>query len=149
MERIRGTVSDLPSYGYRRVMRDHGLLLERRRKQPGITRRHDGRVAVETSNTRWCSDGFELRGDDGERLRVIFALDCCDREAISWVASLHGHTGNDVRDVMLEAVERRFGQMLPAAPIQWLSGIRSINKARPWAVSRAFLGCSSASLRVR
>jgi len=103
VDRIRGTVSDLPSYGYRRVwallrwqveqqinakrvyrvMRDHGLLLERRCKQPGVARRHDGRVAVETSNTRWCSDGFEFRCDDGDRLRITFALDCCDREAIS------------------------------------------------------------------
>lgn len=145
VDRIRGAVSDLPSYGYRRVwallrrqaeqqaqpavnakrvyrvMRDHGLLLERRRKQPGVARRHDGRVAVETSNTRWCSDGFEFRCDDGERLRITFALDCCDREAISWVASPHGYRGDDVRDVMLEAVERRFGQTLPPAPIQWLS----------------------------
>ncbi|GAB3465411.1 hypothetical protein GCM10027398_10650 [Azotobacter salinestris] len=121
VERIRGTVSDLPSYGYRRVMRDHRLLLERRCKKPGVARRHDGRVAVETSNTRWCSDGFEFRCDDGDRLRVTFALDCCDREAISWVASPHGYSGDDVRDVMLEAVERRFGQTLPPAPIQWLS----------------------------
>lgn len=70
-----------------RVMRDHDLLLERRRKQPGVARRHEGRVAVDTSNTRWCSDGFEFRCEDGEKLRVTFALDCCDREAISWVAS--------------------------------------------------------------
>lgn len=145
VEQIRTAITDLPSYGYRRVwallrrqaerqaqppvnakrvyrvMRDHGLLLERRRKQPGVIRRHDGRVAVATSNTRWCSDGFEFRCDDGDRLRVTFALDCCDREAISWVASPHGYSGDDVRDVMLEAVERRFGQELPPTPIQWLS----------------------------
>lgn len=54
-------------------MRDHGLLLKRRRKQPGVIRRHDGGVAVATSNTRWCSDGFEFRCDDGDRLRVTFA----------------------------------------------------------------------------
>ena len=145
VERIKAAIADLPSYGYRRVwallrrqaerqaqpavntkrvyrvMRDHGLLLERRRKQPGVARRYDGRVAVPTSNTRWCSDGFEFRCDDGDRLRVTFALDCCDREAISWVASPDGYSGDDVRDVMLEAVERRFGQELPATPIQWLS----------------------------
>ena len=99
VDRIRGT-ADLPSYGYRRVwallrrqaeqqaqpavnakrvyrvMRDHGLLLEWRCKQPGVACRHDGRVTVETSNTRWCSDGFEFRCDDGDRLRITFALDC-------------------------------------------------------------------------
>ncbi|WP_440466168.1 IS3 family transposase [Pseudomonas sp. YH-1] len=77
--------------------------------------------AGDTSNTRWCSDGFEFRCEDGEKLRVTFALDCCDREAISWVASPHGYSGDDVRDVMLEAIEQRFGSELPASPVQWLS----------------------------
>lgn len=141
VERIKASISGLPSYGYRRVwallrrqaepavnvkrvyrvMRDHDLLLEKRRKQPGVARRHEGRVAVGESNTRWCSDGFEFRCDDGAKLRVTFALDCCDREAISWVASPSGYSGDDVRDVMLEAVEKRFGQALPVTQIQWLS----------------------------
>jgi putative transposase len=60
-------------------MRDHDLLLERRRKQPGVARRHEGRVAEDTSNTRWRSDGFEFRCDDGDRLRKTFALECCER----------------------------------------------------------------------
>jgi putative transposase len=84
-----------------RVMRDHDLLLERRRKEPGVARRHEGRGAVDTSNTRWCSDGFEFRCEDGEKLRVTFAVDCCGREAISWVASPNGYSGDDVRDMML------------------------------------------------
>ena len=80
---IGALISDLPTYGYRRehtllrrrakasgraapnpkrvyrVMNQHGVLLQRigiRNKQ----RRHDGRVAVDTSNTRWCSDGLEI-----------------------------------------------------------------------------------------
>lgn len=145
VEQIKQAVGALPSYGYRRVwgllrrqyeqqaqppvnvkrvyrvMRDHDLLLERRRKQPGVARRHEGRVAVDTSNTRWCSDGFEFRCEDCEKLRVTFALDCCDREAISWVVSPNGYSGDDVRDVMLEAIEQRFGSELPASPVQWLS----------------------------
>ena len=145
VEQIKQAVGALPSYGYRRVwgllrrqheqqalppvnvkrvyrvMRGHALLLERRRKQPGVARRHEGRVAVDTSNTRWCSDGFEFRCEDGEKLRVTFALDCCDREAISWVASPNGYSGDDVRDVMLEAIEQRFGGERPASPVQWLS----------------------------
>ena len=60
------------------VMRRHGLLLERRPRQVSSTRRHDGKVAVDRSNVRWCSDGFEFRCDDGAPLRVVFALDCCD-----------------------------------------------------------------------
>ena len=89
------------------VMRNHDLLLEKRRKQPGVARRDEGLVAVGKSNTCWSSDGFEFRCDDGAKLRVTFALDCCDREAISWVASPSGYS-DDVRDVMLEAVEKRF-----------------------------------------
>jgi len=96
-------------------------LLERRRKQPGAARRHEGRAAVDTSNPRWCSDGFEFRCEDGEKLRVTFSLDCWDRESISWVDSPNGYSGDNVRDVMLEAVEQRFGSELPASPVQWLS----------------------------
>ena len=145
VEEIQAEVSELPSYGYRRVwgllrrrrekqsqapinvkrvyrvMRDHQLLLERRIKQPGVARRHEGRIAVATSDTRWCSDGFEFRCDDNAKLSVTFALDCCDREAIGWVASPTGYSGDDIRDLMLEAVETRFGEEPPATPVQWLS----------------------------
>ena len=38
-----------------------------------------------------------------------FTLDCCDREAISWVATTGGIEGSDIRDLMVESVERRFG----------------------------------------
>ena len=39
-------------------------------------------------NTRWCSDGLEIGCDNGERVRVAFALDCCDREAMILVRPL-------------------------------------------------------------
>ncbi|WP_090812064.1 IS3 family transposase [Paraburkholderia tuberum] len=146
LEEIRLTITDLPSYGYRRVwgmlrrqrenqsaapvnakrvyrvMRVHGLLLQRKALPPRPQRRHDGKVAVAKSNQRWCSDGFEFRCDNGEPLRVTFALDCCDREAMSWVATTGGHSGDVVRDVMLAAVEKRFGNV-PKAPaeIEWLT----------------------------
>ncbi|WP_155121948.1 IS3 family transposase [Burkholderia ubonensis] len=144
VEEIQAHVAHLPTYGYRRVwallrrsreqsgapcinvkrvyrvMREHQLLLRR----PGVRRdkrRHDGRVAVDRSNVRWCSDGFEFRCDDGTPLRVTFALDCCDREAISWAATTGGHSGDVVRDVMLAAVEQRFGTTQAAQPIEWLT----------------------------
>jgi putative transposase len=141
---IHEHVAGLPTYGYRRVwallrrshemagvpcvnakrvyrvMRDHQLLL-RRLGQRRDTRRHDGRIAVDQSNVRWCSDGFEFRCDDGSPLRVTFALDCHDREAISWAATTGGHSGDVVRDVMLAAVEQRFGTTQAGAPIEWLS----------------------------
>lgn len=71
-------------------MRDHNLLLERRIKRPGVPRRHEGRIAVETSYKRWCSDGFESRCEDGAKLSVTLALDCCDREAIGWAPGRPG-----------------------------------------------------------
>jgi putative transposase len=48
-----------------RVMRDHQLLLHRRGDKRVSNRRHDGRIAVDVINTRWCSDGFELGCDNG------------------------------------------------------------------------------------
>ncbi len=105
-----------------RVMRDHKPLLHRRGDKPVPSRRHDGRIAVDVSNTRWCSDGFELSCDNGERVRVAFALDCCDREAMSWVATTKGVDADLIDDLMMQAVERRFGANGKAAGnVEWLT----------------------------
>jgi len=57
------------------VMRDEGWLLFRQGQKPLDTRKHEGTIAVKESDTRWCSDGLELSCDNGERVRVAFALD--------------------------------------------------------------------------
>ncbi|GJE04225.1 IS3 family transposase IS1312 [Methylobacterium isbiliense] len=142
---IQALVADLPTYGYRhvhallrrqagrdgrpapnvkrvyRVIEVHGLLLQRH-AGGAETRRHKGKVAVDVRNTRWCSDGLEIAAENGERVRVAFALDCCNREAMSYVATTAGLTGEDVRDLMVAAVEHRFGPVnqLPS-PIEWLT----------------------------
>jgi putative transposase len=142
---IKEIIAAMPTYGYRRVhalirrrrahdnapavnvkrvyrvMKAHGLLLQRH-SGDGAERRHDGRVAVDHSDTRWCSDGFEIGCDNGERVRIAFTLDCCDREAISWVATTGAIDSGDVRDLMIDSVERRYGPVdrLPSA-IEWLS----------------------------
>jgi putative transposase len=142
---IRGIVAERPTYGYRRVhallrrsaeaagrpspnhkrvyrvMRAHGLLLARHTGAVA-DRRHDGRIAVERRNRRWCSDGFESGCDNGQRVRVAFTLDCCDREAISWIATTGGISGEHIRDLMVGSVERRFGLVdrLPDS-LEWLS----------------------------
>ena len=72
-----------------RVMKAHGLLLDRH--AGGAERRHDGRIAMDERNRRWCSDGFEIGCDNGEKVRIAFALDCCDREAMSFLATTSGH----------------------------------------------------------
>ncbi|TVZ74786.1 putative transposase [Rhizobium mongolense USDA 1844] len=99
----------------------HGLLLQRHTGAID-TRRHDGRVAVAQSNLRWCSDGFEIGCDNREKVRVAFALDCCDREAIAHVATTEGIKSEDVQDLVITAVENRFGRIniLPK-PIEWLT----------------------------
>lgn len=142
---IKAVIGDMPTYGYRRVwavlrraaqaqgrqapnhkriyrvMKAQGLLLQRH--AGGVDeRRHDGRIAVDDSNLRWCSDGFELGCDNGEKVRIAFALDCCDREAMGFVATTEGIKGEDVRDLMVAAVEHRFGKInrLPST-IEWLT----------------------------
>ena len=116
-------IADLPTYGYRRVhailrrralaggrqppnhkrvygaTRRHSLLLQRH--AGGAERRHDGRISVAEPNLRWCSDGFEVACDNGERVRIAFALDCCDREAMSFVATTGWIGGDEVRDLMV------------------------------------------------
>ncbi len=138
---ITGVVQDRATYGYRRVwarlridghrvnhkrvyrvMRDEGLLLFRQGHKPIDTRKHEGKVAVKESDTRWCSDGLELACDNGERVRVAFALDCCDREVMSWVATTKGIDAGLVGDLMMQAVESRFGANgQPPKTIEWLT----------------------------
>jgi len=142
---IKALIAGQPTYGYRRihallrrqrrehggsavnvkrvyrVMKAHGLLLERH-TGGGEERRHDGRITVDCPDTRWCSDGFEIGCDNGEKVRIAFTLDCCDREAISWVATTGGINSSDIRDLMIESVERRFGLVDKLSkPIEWLS----------------------------
>lgn len=66
-----------------RVMKVHGLLLDRRAGR--AERRHDCLIAVDERTRRWCSEGFEIGGDDGKRAKVAFALDCCGWKVMSFV----------------------------------------------------------------
>ena len=101
-------------------MAQNGLLLQRYTgKPPG--RAHDGKIITIRPNLRWTSDGFEIACWNGEVVRVAFALDTCDREVMAWCASTGGISGEMIRDLMLEATERRFGTARTPHPIQWLS----------------------------
>src|SRR5262249_20354489 len=72
-----------------RIMEVNKLTLERHTgRRPGRT--HDGVVIALRSNIRWCSDHFELACRNGELLRVLFAIDACDREVIAWSATTAG-----------------------------------------------------------
>lgn len=86
-------------------------------------------MAVNESNQHWCSDGFEFRYDNGEKLRVTFALDCCDREALHWAANTGGFDSETVQDVIMGAVEHRFGNELPTKSVEWLADNGSAYRA--------------------
>jgi putative transposase len=103
-----------------RIMQLHGLLLQR---HPGrrIERAHDGVVRTFRSNMRWCSDGFEIPCWNGEIVRVAFTLDTCDREVITWTGTTAGISGEMVRDMMLIAVERRFGAYQAPHRVEFLA----------------------------
>ncbi|EFN5149125.1 IS3 family transposase [Escherichia coli] len=171
--RIHHVIGELPTYGYRlvwallrrqaeldgmpainakriyRIMRQNALLLERKPAVPPSKRAHTGRVAVKESNQRWCSDGFEFRYDNGEKLRVTFALDCCDREALHWAVTTGGFNSETVQDVMLGAVERRFGNELPASPVEWLTDNGSCYRANETRQFARMLGLEPKSTAVR
>ncbi|PUH04856.1 IS3 family transposase [Klebsiella pneumoniae] len=173
LRRIHHVIGELPTYGYRRVwallrrqtepdgmpainakrvyriMRQNALLLERKPAVPPSKRAHTGRVAVKESNQRWCSDGFEFRCDNGEKLRVTFALDCCDREALHWAVTTGGFDSETVQDVMLGAVERRFGSELPASPVEWLTDNGSCYRANETRQFARMLGLEPKNTAVR
>ena len=151
---VRRLVDARPTYGYRRItallnrdlsagglapanhkrvyrlMKAHGLLLTKHSGQrPG--RSHDGKVVMMRSDLRWCSDGFEFTCWNGEVVRGAFVLDAHDREVIAWRAATGaGISGSDIRDMMLEAVETRFGDLRAPHPVEWLSDNGSIYTAR-------------------
>ncbi|WP_193365816.1 IS3-like element IS2 family transposase [Escherichia coli] len=171
--RIHHVIGELPTYGYRRVwallrrqaeldgmpainakrvyriMRQNALLLERKPAVPPSKRAHTGRVAVKESNQRWCSDGFEFCCDNGERLRVTFALDCSDREALHWAVTTGGFNSETVQDVMPGAVERRFGNDLPSSPVEWLTDNGSCYRANETRQFARMLGLEPKNTAVR
>jgi transposase InsO family protein len=142
---ITALVAARPSYGYRRItailnrkmraeelapvnhkrvyriMQANNLLLARKyTKRPDHP--HDDKVIVMRSNLRWCSDGFEFTCWDGSVVRGAFIIDAHDREVIAWRAAVNaGISGSDVRDMMLEAVEKRFGGYRAPHPVEMLS----------------------------
>ncbi len=104
---------------------------------------------MKESNQRWCSDGFEFCCDNGERLRVTFALDCCDREALHWAVTTGGFNSETVQDVMLGAVERRFGNDLPSSPVEWLTDNGSCYRANETRQFARMLGLEPKNTAVR
>jgi len=131
-----------------RLMRRNQLLLQRHTGKP--TKTHEGTIATLKRDLPWCSDSFEIRCWNGERVQAAFSLDCCDREIMSYVATTAAITGEMVRDLMAEAVEQRFGAGARAVPhpIEWLSDNGppyTANETREFGASLGLLVCNTPS----
>ena len=142
---IRRLVDERPTYGYQRIsaflnrrltkqwrpianrkrvyriMEQDWLLLELwvARDQGRL---HDGKIMVEASDLRWCSDALDFACWNGEVVRMAFIIDAFDREIIAFTAlSGSGVSGSDIRDLMLGAVETRFRALRAPKPVEHLS----------------------------
>lgn len=141
-----------PTYGYKRIT----AMLNRKRLSKGlkklnkkriyrimdmndllikkyfVRRKHEGTGKVMTlhSNTRWCSDAFEIHCFNGEKVYVAFSLDCRDREAISFVARDRNLAGEDIRKLMYDSVVKRFDDIKTPHKIQWLTDRGTIYRSR-------------------
>lgn len=112
-----------------RIMRMNGLSLPQTMPQP--KRSHTGVVMTMFPNLRWCSDGMEIRCFNGDKVFVAFALDCCDREAFAYVTRTAPLSATDIEELMVKAVEARFGESLRCSrEIQWLSDRGVIYRAK-------------------
>ena len=169
---IRQLTDARPTYGYRRITallnrarcasgaepvnhkRVYRLMAKGRLLlQPHVghrpVRAHEGSVITMASNQRWSSDGLEINCWNGEVVRLVFAIDTCDREIIAWQASSGGISGEMVRDLMLACVERRFGALRAPHPVQWLADNGSAYTARETLDFAASLGLSPCFTPVR
>lgn len=151
-----------PTYGYKRVM----AMLNRERELLGLPKfnkkriyrimsmndllilkypkrqKHEGTGKVMTlhSNTRWCSDAFEIHCFNGEKVYVAFSLDCKDREAISFVAKDRQLQAIDIQDLMKDSVLKRFNDVKVPRTIQWLSDRGTIYRAHRTSFTARDLG---------
>lgn len=169
---IRDIIDERMTYGYRRVcavlnrrlrqrglapvnhkrvyriMKLNGLLLARHTGKRA-DRPHDGKVVVLKRNVRWSSDVFEIACDNGESVRVAFALDCRDREVMCHVATTGGVSGEMIRDLMLESVEKRFGDAPAPFRVEWLSDNGSCYTSKETMAFSAEIGLVSKFTPVR
>jgi putative transposase len=119
-DRLNAGLSSVNHKRIYRIMRQNQLLMAPYGRRPA--RVHDGKIIAIRSNMRWCSDGFTITCWNGDRVAVAFALDCHDREAMSYIASTKGVTGEMIRDLITDCLEFRFGSGQPAPKtIQWLT----------------------------
>lgn len=146
---IEAVMRERPTYGYKRVtamlnrrygrrfnkkriyrlMRKSGLLLPR----PAASRSEHhgtGRVMVAHANTRWASDCFEIHCWNDEKVYVTFAIDCCDREIIHFIAASEDIKAEVVQALMFRCVDKRFNAPRAPRQLEWLTDRGSIYKSK-------------------
>lgn len=159
LEQIKQVIRDRASYGHRRVtrlvnfdfetgynrkrirrvMKMYGLQLPtKNRRRNG--RPHLGRIIRDGSNERWCSDVLEVRCWNGEIVQIAFALDCHDREALSFVAQPRVLQAQEIQQLMRDAVGCRFEDGQASEPVQWLSDNGGIYTALETLITAEKLG---------
>ena len=167
LPRIQALVAKRPTYGYRRItavlnrdLRSQGLppvnhkrvyrimarnsLLLERSGFDRPERRHDGKVIMMGSNLRRCSDGLVFICWNRDVIRLAFGIDVHDRESICERAVTNaGVSGSDVRDMLLEAVERRFGTHRAPEQVEVLSDNGSAYTAKDTRIFARQLGLKS------
>ena len=82
-------------------------------------------------------------------MRVLFAIDACDREILGWRATTAGISGEMVRDLMVACVEGRFGATRTAHAVEWLSDNGSAYRAEETLETATALGPRLAFTPVR
>lgn len=162
---IKKVIEKRPSYGYKRVAaiintarKKEGLKAYNRKriyrimdmnglimKKSVVTREHQktGKIITLFSNTRWCSDGLEIKCFNGEKVYVAFTLDCHDRECIGVIGSKEPLLGTDIEDLMVKSVEKRFPSLKTDREIQFLSDRGSIYRAEQTVATGRSLGLKS------
>lgn len=130
-----------------RIMKNAGLILPK----SGVRTEkvHEGKIITLHSNTRWCSDSFEFRCFNREKIFVAFIEDTCDREAISWFASTAPINSEVIRDLAAVALERRFGNGgKPPNTIEFLSdngGCYRAEETKSFLKDQGFIPCYTPS----
>lgn len=105
----------------RRLMDINDLLLKRTGQRE--KRAHEGKVITLKPDLRYSTDIMEIKCWNGEKVYVGFSLDCCDREAMQYVAEKRPLLHTDIIRLMDETVFHRFGDECERLPhrIEWLS----------------------------
>jgi putative transposase len=73
-------------------------------------------------------------------VHLVIALDCCDREALAFVATDHPTTGVMIRRLMRRTVFARFGNQKVEVPVEWLSDNEAIYTALETVIQAEQLG---------